>query len=214
VFALLILWAFESMVDKYGWEMLRSGDYGQYVIGPVTYTSNASNGAGSAAGTYDAEAELRWRIWTRWAAQLSLWIGIVTLSKLILLFCFIIPAKKPLYVAGAWMMSGLVNYPRWELVIVMIIIPFIFNILTFWVSDEFLMNHDDDALSGKAIDDIKPSRQNPSSAATSSAVTTAVSGSVAISVAGGGIGHGTGNSDVNEEKSSLLANDANTSAAH
>ncbi len=42
-----------------------------------------------------------------------------------LLFCFIVPAKQPLYVAGLWMMSGLVNYPRLELVIVMIIIPLV-----------------------------------------------------------------------------------------
>jgi len=116
VLSLLILWAFETMAEKYGWDVLRTGDYG--------------------SGSQDS-------IWKRWGAQLSLWLGIVTLSKLVLLFCLIVPAKHPLYVAGAWMMSGLVNYPRWELVIVMIIIPLVFNVITFWISDDFLMSHAD-----------------------------------------------------------------------
>jgi len=51
--------------------------------------------------------------------------------------------KKPLYVAGAWLMSGLVNYPRLELAVVMIIVPLIFNVIQFWVQDNFLMNNDD-----------------------------------------------------------------------
>jgi len=115
VLALLLLWAFEAMAEKYNWDMLRSGDYGSGLV----------------------------VVWQRWAAQCALWIAIVTLSKLVLLFCLIIPAKQPLYVAGQWMMSGLVNYPRLELVIVMIIIPLVFNVITFWVVDNFLMNNDE-----------------------------------------------------------------------
>jgi len=115
VLALLLLWAFETMADKYSWDMLRSGDYGFGVV----------------------------VVWQRWAAQCALWIAIVTLAKLVLLFCLIIPAKQPLYVAGQWLMSGLVHYPRLELVIVMIIIPLVFNVITFWVVDNFLMNNDE-----------------------------------------------------------------------
>jgi len=117
VLAILMLWALETMADKYGWEVLRSGDYG-------------SSGAPH-------------EMWSRWGAQLSAWIAIVTFTKLFLLFAVIVPAKQPLYIAGTWMMSGLVNYPRLELVIVMILIPLVFNVLTFWVQDNFLMNNEE-----------------------------------------------------------------------
>jgi len=117
VLGLLMLWALETMADKYGWDVLRSGDYGD-------------------SGTQH-------ETWSRWAAQLSAWIAIVTFTKLFLLFAVIVPAKQPLYIAGTWMMSGLINYPRLELVIVMILIPLVFNVLTFWVQDNFLMNNEE-----------------------------------------------------------------------
>jgi len=115
ILSVLLLWACETMADRYGWQMLRSGDYGSGLL----------------------------VVWQRWAAQMSLWCAIVTLAKLVLLFCLIIPAKHPLYVAGAWMMSGLANYPRLELVIVMILIPLVLNIITFWIVDGYLMNSDE-----------------------------------------------------------------------
>lgn len=117
VLSLLLLWAVESLADKYQWDSLRSGDYG----GDLSDQST---------------------VWKRWAVQCSVWIGILTLAKLVCLFCLIVPAKRPLYVAGSWLMSGLVNYPRLELVIVMIIIPLVLNVVQFWVQDNFLMSAD------------------------------------------------------------------------
>jgi hypothetical protein len=53
VLSLLLLWGFETLADKYEWRRLRTGDY----------------------GSLQDSAE----VWKRWGAQLSLWIGIVTL---------------------------------------------------------------------------------------------------------------------------------------
>jgi len=165
VLSLLLLWGFETMADKYSWDMLRSGDYGQ----------------GNQAS-----------VWSRWAAQCSLWVGIVTLAKLVLLFCFIVPAKRPLYVAGSWLMSGLINYPRWELVIVMIVIPLVFNVIQFWIQDNWLMNNDDSnagvnnggAFPTKGVKAEPPMPPSSSSAvATPAAAAAAADSSVVVSVA-------------------------------
>jgi len=74
-----------------------------------------------------------------WLGQLGVWLAIVTVVKFVLLG-MIVAVKHPLYRFGAWVMSPINNYPRVELVVVMVVVPFLVNVVVFWISDNFLMH--------------------------------------------------------------------------
>lgn len=85
---------------------------------------------------------------TTWCLQLTLWLLVVILVKLIIFFAIVIPLKGPLYDGGDYLLQGLDEYPRLELVFVMIIVPTIVNTLQFWIQDNFLMNADGNSILG------------------------------------------------------------------
>jgi len=74
-----------------------------------------------------------------WGVQLGAWCAIVIVVKLILLFGIVVPLKPHLYNAGKFLMTPFENYPKLELVIVMIVIPLILNVIVFWWTDNYLM---------------------------------------------------------------------------
>ena len=72
-----------------------------------------------------------------WSYQLIVWLIIIIISKLIIL-TFLIYLSKPLdYILGT-VFSSIQSYPNIELVLVMIVIPFILNILQFYIQDNYL----------------------------------------------------------------------------
>jgi len=75
-----------------------------------------------------------------WFIQTSVWVGITAAVKAILLWCVLKPFEGPLYAAGAWLMSPFALHPKWELVMVMIVIPLVMNALVFWNTDAWIMN--------------------------------------------------------------------------
>lgn len=69
-----------------------------------------------------------------WLAQLLVWLAIIVTSKaLIVLFLFL--CADMLINGSSQVFAYLEAYPRIELVVVMVCIPFVFNILAFWVTD-------------------------------------------------------------------------------
>jgi hypothetical protein len=78
----------------------------------------------------------------RWLPQVAIWLVIVIISKclvLSVLFAFI----HPLDVTGKAIFSHFHNYPKLELLMVMIVIPMILNSVQFWVTDTFLKLNDE-----------------------------------------------------------------------
>lgn len=78
----------------------------------------------------------------RWLPQVAIWVIIVLVSKclvLSVLFAFI----RPLDVLGKAIFSQFRDYPKIELLTVMIIIPMILNSIQFWVTDTFLKLNED-----------------------------------------------------------------------
>ena len=69
-----------------------------------------------------------------WLIQLIIWLAIIIITKL-LLVVFLIFSFDYLNAAISFAFSFLVIYPKIELIVVMIMIPFVFNILAFWITD-------------------------------------------------------------------------------
>jgi len=76
----------------------------------------------------------------RWFVQLIVWLGIVVVSKIIVLVVLILCGNFLIYATGSAFASFDGNR-AFELIFVMIIIPFILNIIQFWITDTFL-KHD------------------------------------------------------------------------
>lgn len=74
-----------------------------------------------------------------WAYQMIIWIGIILVVKMII-WLTIQVFKTPLEFFGEIILKPITGYPDIELLIVMIIIPFLFNSLLFWITDSFLKN--------------------------------------------------------------------------
>ncbi|KAF0699524.1 Aste57867_9920 [Aphanomyces stellatus] len=72
-----------------------------------------------------------------WLAQLLTWLVIIITAKLII-GRGIIEFKDTLVQIASWIFKPLVNYPRVELVIVMVACPCLMNGLQFWIQDSFL----------------------------------------------------------------------------
>jgi hypothetical protein len=77
-----------------------------------------------------------------WATQAGIWCLISSLMKL---FVYIIMLSSPIFLEdlGKSMLSSIAIYPRLELIIVMIIVPFIMNACQFWLVDNILKESDE-----------------------------------------------------------------------
>jgi len=72
--------------------------------------------------------------------QLALWLVIILISKIIILFCVIMPLEKYFKIVGDFMIRPLINHPKTELIIIMVIVPLIMNICQYLIQDKFLKN--------------------------------------------------------------------------
>lgn len=64
-----------------------------------------------------------------------------------LIIAFLYAAADALNSAFSYLFYYIAEYPRIELLLVMICIPFILNILAFWVTDSFLKKSDFESIS-------------------------------------------------------------------
>ncbi|ETW05574.1 hypothetical protein H310_03319 [Aphanomyces invadans] len=72
-----------------------------------------------------------------WLTQLLSWIAIVLTAKLVIAR-FIYAFSAPLNDFGNWLFDPLSNYPKVELLFVMVACPCLMNALQFWITDNFL----------------------------------------------------------------------------
>src|SRR5690606_1043751 len=77
-----------------------------------------------------------------WAIQTGLWCLISTFMKL---FIYIIMLSFPdmLGNLGESLLDSVMPYPKLELVLVMVVVPFITNVVQFWLIDNFLKESDE-----------------------------------------------------------------------
>jgi hypothetical protein len=95
----------------------------------------ASTGAIRASGDYGR----RGFSWAAWFSQLSVWLGIIAISKLVVVCAVVLPFKAPLYTLVELCFAPLARSPKTELFLIMVLIPLLFNAVAFWVQDAFLM---------------------------------------------------------------------------
>lgn len=105
---------------KWGWTRLRSS--GDYI---------AADGTGL-------------DMWT-WGAQTSCWLGIITLSKVVLTLALAWFGQE-FGKLGLWLFKPWHKYPKQQLVFVMVVAPCLCNIVQFWVLDSVLMQPQADRL--------------------------------------------------------------------
>ena len=72
-----------------------------------------------------------------WYWQTLIWLGIVTISKFGLFF-FMIALRDQFGRWGSFLFKPLQDHPNAELIIVMVIVPGIFNVAQFWILDNLL----------------------------------------------------------------------------
>lgn len=70
--------------------------------------------------------------------QMLVWMGVITITKVLLFYGFIYPLSDQLESVGKQILSPVSKNPKTELVVVMVLVPFSFNIIQFWVQDTFL----------------------------------------------------------------------------
>ncbi len=70
--------------------------------------------------------------------QLLIWIGIITVTKVILFFGILLPFSDSLGKMGTDILKPISNHDETELIVVMILVPLSLNILQFWIQDTFL----------------------------------------------------------------------------
>ena len=70
--------------------------------------------------------------------QLFTWLLIITIVKMFIMSCILIPGKNNLLKFGNFILGPVQYSEKLELFIVMIIFPFVFNVIQFWVQDNFL----------------------------------------------------------------------------
>ncbi len=77
-----------------------------------------------------------------WFIQTGLWCLISTLMKFIV-YLIMLSFPNKLEDFGNWLLSSVEVYPKLELIIVMVIVPFMTNVLQFWIVDNFLKESDE-----------------------------------------------------------------------
>lgn len=70
--------------------------------------------------------------------QLGVWISIIFTTKVLIFVLVLLPFKSLLQKLGDVMVHPLVDHPKAELVVVMIIVPLIMNSIQYWIQDTFL----------------------------------------------------------------------------
>ncbi|RHY34847.1 hypothetical protein DYB25_014089 [Aphanomyces astaci] len=107
-----------------------------------TSTGRGSKCPGSTAtpfkpSTYPIHPSISYPSVRVWLTQLLSWIAIVLTAKLVIaraIYAF----SSPLNAFGNWLFEPLSNYPKLELLFVMVACPCLMNALQFWVTDNFL----------------------------------------------------------------------------
>lgn len=84
-----------------------------------------------------------------WFIQCFIWCLISSLMKT-LMYIITLIFPKELEDFGIYLLSDLQSYPRLQLIVVMIIIPFVLNCFQFWVVDNFLKESDESRISRMA----------------------------------------------------------------
>ncbi|CAK92646.1 unnamed protein product (macronuclear) [Paramecium tetraurelia] len=129
----LLITLFEALFQKLGQTQFQTGNY--YTISyPHITTYSISSGDLTETKKAKPKVEVAYGVYM---FQLTLWILIVVVSKIILYF-FQLLLGEYLLTAVSWMFQPINQYPELELIIVLVIIPLIFNALCFWVQDSFL----------------------------------------------------------------------------
>lgn len=77
---------------------------------------------------------------SRWASQLVIWLAIVIMGKVICV-SLLLEFSITLDIAISYLFQNLRSRPQVELIVVMIIVPGIFNVISFWITDTFLKQH-------------------------------------------------------------------------
>ncbi|CAD8100323.1 unnamed protein product [Paramecium primaurelia] len=129
----LLITLFEKLFQKLGQTQFQTGNYYTISYPQITTYSISSNDL-TQAQKAKPKVEVAYGVYV---FQLTLWILIVVVSKVILYFFQLILGEY-LLTAVSWMFQPINQYPELELVIVLVIIPLIFNALCFWVQDSFL----------------------------------------------------------------------------
>ncbi|CAG9332988.1 unnamed protein product [Blepharisma stoltei] len=81
--------------------------------------------------------------WGTWAFQAIVWICIVLSMKILIVGVMVVFGKSIEY-TGEILLAPLSDYPRLELLCIMIIFPILINGLVFWVTDGFLKMNEKD----------------------------------------------------------------------
>ncbi|CAD8116648.1 unnamed protein product [Paramecium sonneborni] len=129
----LFITLFEKLFQKLGQTQFQTGNY--YIISyPQITTYSLSSDDLTQTKKAKPKVEVAYGVYV---FQLTLWILIVVASKVILYF-FQLLLGEYLLTAVSWMFQPINQYPELELIIVLVLIPLIFNALCFWVQDSFL----------------------------------------------------------------------------
>jgi hypothetical protein len=112
---------FEIFARKYSIEVLISGCY---------YSRNTTD--------YD-DYHIDYSIWV---VQTGLWCIICSLMKLVI---YLIMLSFPDFLEnlGFSLLKSVAVYPKLELIVVMVIVPFIMNVIQFWIVDNILKESDE-----------------------------------------------------------------------
>lgn len=77
----------------------------------------------------------------RWTAQLGIWLALVVVGKIICV-SILVKFSVSLDMMISYLFQNLRSSPQTELIVVMIIVPGIFNIISFWITDTFLKQNE------------------------------------------------------------------------
>ena len=120
IFEWMLVRVFEVFARKYQIEVLISGCY---------YSMKTTE--------YD-DLHIDYSIWV---IQTTLWCIISSLMKFVI-YLIMVSSPKSLENIGFALLENIAVYPRIELIVVMVIVPFVANVLQFWLVDNILKESD------------------------------------------------------------------------
>lgn len=116
ILGMFVCWLFVRLVNRISYRytkpFLRSGNY------------RTASGRMQGIGQY--------------MIQLGVWIGIIFTTKVLIFVLILLPFKYFLQKLGDVIVHPLVDHPKAELIVVMIIVPLIMNSIQYWIQDIFL----------------------------------------------------------------------------
>ena len=124
-FAYIVFSIVNHFAKKFGIEILKSGVYIDKSVSLID-------------GKEIPDDAVDYRIW---AVQVVVWVLCTLIAKLAIFFLILFYHKELVWF-GRSFLALFENYPRIELVMVMIIIPLTFNAIQFWIQDSFLKGDD------------------------------------------------------------------------